>query len=102
MIHPGFDDESNYVPGCDSGDCSRVLYLCTYNTAIWNRKYMLSCFISGNNFENNRWRKKELLERITGNFKNIMCSSLYKCFSYSCAVAHQNNDHECLKETLAV
>ena len=44
--------------GCGSHDFPiRVLYLdlfCTSNTAIWNRKYMLSCFIPGNNFENNK------------------------------------------------
>ena len=56
--HAGFDDESNKEnrPGCtcDSDDCFiRVLYLylfCTSTTAIWNRKYILSCFISGNNY----------------------------------------------------
>ena len=53
----GFDNESNKKtePGCSSCDFSiRVPYLDLSNTAIWNRKHILSYFISGNNFENNR------------------------------------------------
>ena len=33
----------------------------------------------GNNVENNKVKKKELPERIIGNFKSIMCSSLIMC-----------------------
>ena len=59
---PGFDDESNKKNRTMRLLSIRVLYLdlfCTSNTAIWNRKYMLSymlsCFISGNNLgEENR------------------------------------------------
>ena len=58
---PGFDDESNKI-NLDVIQMIALLECCililnfvhTSNTANWNRKYMLSSFISGNNFENNR------------------------------------------------
>ena len=47
---PGFNDESNNL---DVIQVNALLEYCIF-AAIWNRKCMLSCFILGNNFENNR------------------------------------------------
>jgi len=48
-----------------------------------NVKLPIPGITSGNNFGNNKWRKKELLEKIIGNFKAYYAHPYrYNCFSY--------------------
>ena len=53
MIHPGFDDESNYL---DAIQVTALLEYCIFVLLIQQFGTENTCegFISGNNFENNR------------------------------------------------